>query len=79
MPAQDVIASTTVIAARLLRMEGKIGTLAPRAFGDLVVVDGDPLQDLSVLAVQGDQLSVIVKGGMFVKHDRNRPAEASDL
>lgn len=67
LPAQQVIAAATGIAAQLLRMEGKIGTLEPGAFGDLILVDGDPLADLSVLSGQGDRIPVIVKGGAVVK------------
>lgn len=69
LPAQMVIQSTTSVAARLLRMEGKIGTLAPGAFGDLILVDGNPLDDLSVLSGQGDRIPTIVKGGTIVKHE----------
>ncbi|MBE9640317.1 metal-dependent hydrolase family protein [Salipiger mangrovisoli] len=67
LPAQQVIAAATGIAARLLRMEGKIGTLAPGAFGDVVIVDGNPLEDLSVLSGQGDRISTILKGGEVIK------------
>ena len=49
LPAQLVIASATHIAAKLCRMEGKLGVVAPGAFADFVVVDGDPLQDLALL------------------------------
>ncbi len=38
--------SATVVAARLLRMEDRIGTVAPGAFADLVAVAGDPLADV---------------------------------
>jgi imidazolonepropionase-like amidohydrolase len=68
LPAQTVIASTTGIAAKLLRMEGQIGTVAPGAFADLIVVDGDPLQDLSLLTGQGKHLPLIFKGGEIVKN-----------
>jgi imidazolonepropionase-like amidohydrolase len=67
LPAIEVIRSTTVNAATLLRMEGKIGTVAPGAFGDLIVVEGDPLKDLSLLAGQGEHISAIMLGGRFVK------------
>ncbi|WP_138466727.1 amidohydrolase family protein [Poseidonocella sp. HB161398] len=67
LPAQTVIASATTVAAKLLRMEGRIGTLAPGAFGDAILVDGNPLEDLSVLSGQGDRIPVIVKGGEIVK------------
>ena len=38
---------------------------APGAFADLLVVDGDPLQDLALLEDQGKHLSVIMKAGKF--------------
>ena len=57
----------TTIAAQVLRLEGKVGTLVPGAYADLLVVDGDPLQDLSLLEDQGKHLSVIMKAGRFHK------------
>ena len=71
LPAQMVIAAACGVAARLLRMEGQIGTLAPGAFGDLLLVAGNPLQDMSVLSGQGDRIDVIVKGGSVVKDARS--------
>jgi imidazolonepropionase-like amidohydrolase len=67
LPAIEVIRSTTMHAAKLLRMEGRIGVVAPGAFADLVVVDGDPLTDLSLLTGQGKHLPAIMLGGRFVK------------
>lgn len=64
---RDVIASATHIAARLCRMEGRIGTVAPGAHADLVVVEGNPLADLSLLTRQGRHMPVILRGGAFVK------------
>jgi imidazolonepropionase-like amidohydrolase len=72
LPAIEVIRSTTVNAAKLLRMEGTIGTVAPGAFADLVVVEGDPLKDLSLLAGQGEHLSAIMQAGRFVKDTLTR-------
>lgn len=43
------IQAATVVNARLVRMDGKIGTLKPGAFADLIAVRGDPLSDLRVL------------------------------
>ena len=67
LPAHEVIASATTVAAKLLRMEGQIGTIAAGAFADLIVVDGDPLADLSLLTGQGRHMPLIMKGGAFVK------------
>jgi imidazolonepropionase-like amidohydrolase len=63
----DVIKSATSVAARLLRMEGQIGCIAPGAFADMVVVDGDPLRDLALLTEQGRHLPLIMKEGALVK------------
>ena len=63
----EIIRSATTIAAQILRLEGKVGTLAPGAFADLLVVDGDPLKDLALLEDQGKHLSVIMKAGKFHK------------
>ncbi|KQU50055.1 peptidase M38 [Bosea sp. Leaf344] len=67
LPAHEVIASATHVAAKLLKLEGKIGTIAPGAHADLIVVDGDPLKDLSLLTRQGKHMPAIMKGGVFVK------------
>ncbi len=63
----DIIRSATIIGARLLRMEGKLGCLKPGAFADIIVVDGDPLKDLKLFQEQGRHIPVIMKGGRFHK------------
>ncbi|MDR3493217.1 MAG: amidohydrolase family protein [Ancalomicrobiaceae bacterium] len=69
LPNIDVIRMATLNAAQLIRMEGKVGTIAPGAFADLIVVDKDPLADISVLAGQGRHMSAIIKDGKFVKNN----------
>lgn len=70
LPAHEVIGSATHVAARLLKLEGKIGTIAAGAHADLVVVDGDPLKDLSLLTRQGRHMPLIMKGGAFIKRSK---------
>jgi imidazolonepropionase-like amidohydrolase len=65
----EIIRSATLVGARVLRQEGKLGCLRPGAFADLLVVDGDPLQDLSLLEKPDRSLVAIMKGGRF---HRNR-------
>lgn len=67
LPAHEVIASATHVAAKLLKLEGRIGTIAPGAHADLIVVDGDPLKDLALLTRQGRHMPIIMKGGAFMK------------
>jgi imidazolonepropionase-like amidohydrolase len=67
LPAIDVIRSATVEAANLLGMSGEIGCVSVGAAADLIVVDGDPLADLSLLTGQGRHIPVILQAGRFVK------------
>ena len=67
LPAIEVIRSTTIHAAKLLRLEGRIGVVAPGAFADLIVVEGDPLSDLALLTHQGRHMPAIMQAGRFVK------------
>ncbi|MDZ5077356.1 amidohydrolase family protein [Nesterenkonia sp. HG001] len=66
MPARDVLLSATVTAARLLGMEGQLGVIAPGAAADLLVVDGDPLEDAAVLADPSRHLRTVVHAGRVV-------------
>ncbi|GAA2662560.1 amidohydrolase family protein [Streptomyces lunalinharesii] len=50
LSALDAIRTATTRAARLLGLERTAGRLAPGFAGDVLVVSGDPLADLSVLA-----------------------------
>jgi imidazolonepropionase-like amidohydrolase len=68
----EVICQATSNAAELLRMEGRLGIVAPGAIADLLVVNGDPLANIGVLADDGAHLSVIMKDGAFVKNEMSR-------
>jgi imidazolonepropionase-like amidohydrolase len=68
LPAMEVIRSATLHAAKLLCMEGRIGVVAEGAFADLVVVEGDPLQDIALLTRQGAHMPLIMQGGRVVKN-----------
>jgi imidazolonepropionase-like amidohydrolase len=72
LSAHKVIASATSVAAKLLGMEGLIGTIAPGAFADLIVVDGNPLSDLSLLTKQGAHISLIMQAGKVIKNTLGR-------
>lgn len=64
----DVLRSATTVNAALLRRPGELGVVAPRAYADLLLVDGDPLSDIGVLGGQGDHLDLIVRAGEIVKN-----------
>jgi imidazolonepropionase-like amidohydrolase len=68
LPAQEIIAGATSVAAEVLGMADRLGTIAPGAYADLIVVDGNPLEDLGVLGGQGERIPAIMQGGRFVKN-----------
>ncbi|MFG1679715.1 amidohydrolase family protein [Nonomuraea sp. NPDC049269] len=61
----DVLRAATVNAADLVGLAGEIGTLAVGARADLLVLDGDPLRDLGVLA-EPKHIRHVVQGGQVV-------------
>jgi imidazolonepropionase-like amidohydrolase len=64
----EIIRSATLIGAQVLRKEGKLGCLRPGAFADLLVIDGNPLKDLGLLAKPEKALVAIMKAGRFHRH-----------
>jgi imidazolonepropionase-like amidohydrolase len=46
MTPLDVLRSATLVAARLLRQEKRLGRLEPGYVGDIIAVAGNPLQDI---------------------------------
>ena len=64
----DVLRSATSINAALIQRSGELGTIAPGAVADILVVDGDPLGDLGLLQEQGRHIPVIMKEGRFCKN-----------
>ena len=69
--AAEAIRAATVHAAHLLNMDGRLGVIAPGAVADLLLVDGDPLSDIHLLASQGEALALIVKAGQITKQAFN--------
>jgi imidazolonepropionase-like amidohydrolase len=63
MTPMQAIQSATSEAARALRMEGQVGSLAPGAYGDLVAVKGDPLSDIRTL----EHVEGVIKEGRPVR------------
>ena len=63
MTPMQAIQAATSEAARALRMDGKVGTVAPGAYGDLIAVKGDPLNDIRTL----EHVEGVIKGGELVR------------
>jgi len=65
MTPMQAIQSATVRAAELLDQQGRIGTIAPGAFADIVAVSGDPLANIKVLGGVG----FVMKDGKVYKNE----------
>jgi imidazolonepropionase-like amidohydrolase len=63
MPAADVLKSATSIAARVLHLESRVGTVKTGLLADLVAVDGDPQRDISALR----RVSFVMKNGRVIR------------
>jgi len=61
-----ILRSATSVNAEIL-MEPELGKIQPRCQADILIVDGDPLADISVLAQDGRGLTAIMKAGEFIK------------
>jgi imidazolonepropionase-like amidohydrolase len=64
-PMQALVAATG-IAAKTLGLENKIGTIEKGKVADLLVVTGNPLNDIKLLQNK-ENLTIIMKDGIFVK------------
>jgi len=61
----QAIQAATINAADLLGWSGKVGSLEPGAWADIVAVDGDPLKDVTTL----ERVKFVMKGGEVVKNE----------
>jgi imidazolonepropionase-like amidohydrolase len=65
MTPMQAVQSATAVAAELIGWEDRVGSLEPAKYADLVAVEGDPLEDVALLADVG----FVMKGGEVVKGD----------
>jgi imidazolonepropionase-like amidohydrolase len=61
--AREILASATTVGAQLVGMEGRLGMVAEGAIADLLVVDGSPLEDITVLADPKRNVRMVMKEG----------------
>jgi imidazolonepropionase-like amidohydrolase len=72
----EVITMATAANAELLGLsgprnpypKGKLGVIAAGAYADLILVDGNPLDDIGLLARPEEAFVVIMKDGQFAKN-----------
>ncbi|MEJ8566250.1 metal-dependent hydrolase family protein [Elongatibacter sediminis] len=63
MPPMEAIRSATLEAAKLLRIEERVGSLEAGKTADIVAVSGDPLDDIAVLR----NVAFVMKDGVVYK------------
>ncbi|MBN1314093.1 MAG: amidohydrolase family protein [Anaerolineales bacterium] len=66
MSRMDIILSATKHAAEALGLGDKLGVVEEQKLADIVVVDGDPLENLDVLAAP-ENLALVIKDGCIYK------------
>lgn len=69
---QEAIRVATLDSARLLKLHDRIGSLEEGKSADLVVLDGDPMTDISILRVSDKIRRVILNGRTVLNRDASR-------
>lgn len=59
---REALTIGTLNCAKVMGLEDKLGTLNPGKYGDLIAVDGDPLDDVRVLQDK-DRVRLVLAGG----------------
>lgn len=63
----DVLRSATSVNAEILQKTGELGCIAPNAYADILVVNGDPFNDLALFQDAEKNIPIVMKGGVFVR------------
>ena len=70
----EVLVQATSESAKVIRMAGKLnrhgnfGEIREGWVADILLINGEPLQDISVLRDPGQNLALIMKGGKIIKN-----------
>jgi imidazolonepropionase-like amidohydrolase len=62
MSTSEAISSATQVAAEALGLGERTGTLEKGKWADLLVIEGDPLEDISILS-ERSRIRMVVKEG----------------
>jgi imidazolonepropionase-like amidohydrolase len=65
----EILRQATSTNAAVLQQQGKLGCVEPGAHADLIVVEGDPLKDINLLAASGRHLRLIMRAGEVIKNE----------
>jgi len=62
MTSQEVLAAATSVAGKALGIESQVGTLEEGKIADLIIIDGNPFDDIGALR----DISVIIRAGKVI-------------
>ncbi len=65
-PPIDALQSATQIGAKVLGLENELGTIEEGKLADMVVVEGNPIEDIGIL-LEPEAISFVIKDGKLVK------------
>jgi len=65
----EILQQCTLNNAQIIGAEGDIGEIVEGAFADIILVDGNPLENLSCLEDDGAHIPLIMKGGEMHKNE----------
>jgi imidazolonepropionase-like amidohydrolase len=75
----DALRSATSVAARAMRRADRFGSIKPGMEADVIVVNGDPLKDITCLQELANINMVFQDGEMVAGSEWKQPADETDL
>ena len=66
MSTMEAITAATKIGSEVLGIDSEVGTIEPGKLADLIVVDGNPLENISILQNEAN-IRLVMKGGEILK------------
>ncbi len=70
IPAPQVLRMATYTAAKIMKQDGDLGSIAPGKLADLIVVNGDPTANISDIR----KIETVIKGGAIMYPSELYPA-----
>ncbi|MEE9444945.1 MAG: amidohydrolase family protein [Cocleimonas sp.] len=67
----EVLKSAASINAEIVGRTGELGCIQKNAYADILIIDGNPLEDLSLLYANKSKINAIMKNGKWVRRLSN--------